>query len=165
MPAACVPRCVPRKSSNQTTTLILQCFDIRAVLNETLALHDVQDVERFANRIAHDALGASLRAHERDDLIAYLVAELWRASLSYDSARASSFSTHAYQLGRRRVIDWLRQERGRTRWKFSSGQHERERPDILSLDAPDGDQLAGPLAGGEVECEIGRPAYLRLLDG
>jgi hypothetical protein len=55
---------------------------------------------------------------------------------------------------------------GRTRWAWGNGiVYTRERPDILSLDAPvEGNQLGDTLAAGESHDEIDRsPSLERLL--
>jgi DNA-directed RNA polymerase specialized sigma24 family protein len=123
------------------------------VLNGRLALFDVDDTESLAARALADQLrsmGASLREHERDDALAYLIATVWEASLKYDPERFLSFSTFAYQLSRRRTIDWFRGRFGRTRWSLSNGyEHDRERPDIYPLEAALDGELEGALGGGQ----------------
>jgi excisionase family DNA binding protein len=66
------------------------------VLNGALALFDVDATESLAARALADQLrsmGASLREHEREDALAFLVATVWEASLKYDRERCSSFET------------------------------------------------------------------------
>ena len=55
------------------------------------------------------------------------------------------------------VVDFYRREFGRTRWQFSTYLHERERPNLLSLDDQrSAGELDGALAGGTGELEAGR---------
>jgi integrase len=48
-------------------------------------------------------MGATLRHHDHEDALSYVIAAVWQASLKYDPERSISFSTFAYQLSRRRV--------------------------------------------------------------
>jgi DNA-directed RNA polymerase specialized sigma24 family protein len=103
------------------------------VLNGRLELQGV-DVEALAARALGDQLGtmgATLRHDDHEDALSYVIAAVWQASLKYDPERSISFSTFAYQLSRRRTIDWFRGRYGRTRWTFGDGyQYDRERPNI-----------------------------------
>lgn len=122
------------------------------LLNGRLERHGV-DVEKLAHRAVSAYLTAR-RAHlqpaDRDDLVTYVVAELWRISVKFDPDRSAvSFSTHAYRLAGARCVDWYRLRFGRTRWQFGDGTvHARERPVPLSLDrvAADGHRLVDSLA-------------------
>jgi hypothetical protein len=110
------------------------------VLSGKLALHDVDDVEALAARALGDQLrsmGAHLSGHEHEDAITFLVEVVWETSLRFDPERCSSFSKFSYQLCRRRTIDFIRAKNGRTRWQFADSTHERQRPNVLSLDADD----------------------------
>lgn len=81
------------------------------MLAGTLQLHDVRDVEQFAGRAMVDELRARrirLEPADREDLHAYLVAAAWELSTRYDPARARLFSSYAYPILRKRVVDWLR---------------------------------------------------------
>jgi len=144
------------------------------MLHGRLELHGV-DVELLARR-ATNAWLSSHRAHlqeaDREDLVCYVVAEIWRASVGFDRERAGvSFASYGYQRASVRTVDWYRQRFGRTRWVFGDGRvHERERPVPLSLDAPgrndpDAGPLGASLAGGGGDpagsCD---PALARLLD-
>jgi DNA-directed RNA polymerase specialized sigma24 family protein len=137
------------------------------VLNGRLALFDVDDTEKLAARALADQLrsmGASLREHERDDALAYLIATLWEASLKYDRTRCSSFGRYAYQLSRRRTVDFIRQ-RGRTRWQFKDRVHERPATELVSLDDPGRSELDGALAGSSWDSEAGRLDLQRAING
>jgi DNA-directed RNA polymerase specialized sigma24 family protein len=97
-----------------------------------LALHDVDDAFALCSRVV-SLSGLSLRWHEREDLVAYLVSECWALSLRYEPG-GIRFSTWATGTLRRRVVDWQRQRNGRTRWQFAGRVYERERPDLVPLD-------------------------------
>lgn len=110
------------------------------MLNGTLQLHDLRDVEAAAHRIAEDYLKqrrAYLREHDRADLIAHLIGVAWELSLTHDTARGWSFSKRFYNVGMLRVTDWYR-----AHW------HDLRSPKPalpLSLDAPAGpDTPDGP---------------------
>jgi DNA-directed RNA polymerase specialized sigma24 family protein len=105
------------------------------MLSSTLTLHDVRDVESLCARVVERS-GVELRSHERDDLMAYLVSECWVLSRRYE-AGGIKFSTWATTTLKLRAIDWVRKERGRTRWQFTGRVHERKQPALLSLDNPD----------------------------
>jgi DNA-directed RNA polymerase specialized sigma24 family protein len=129
------------------------------LLGGRLALHDVDDVERLAARAVDDLLrrrNIILSHHRREDLAAYVIEKVWQASLIYDSARYRSFATLARTVARRRAIDWLRADLGRTRWQFHGHTYERELPALVSFDSPGGSELASTLPGGEGDFEAGR---------
>jgi DNA-directed RNA polymerase specialized sigma24 family protein len=119
-----------------------------------LQLHDIDDAERFVGAIVSRS-GFSLSFHDAEDLGEYLLVECWQLSLRYQ-AGGISFSTWAGNTLRRRSVDWIRQQNGRTIWRFGDGRvHERPRPVLLSLnmDGPDGDRLRSTLDEG-----VGDPA-------
>ena len=118
-----------------------------ALLSRPFALFDVRDVEGLALKAINDGQRVELRPHQRDDLCAYLIGEIWALSLRFDPARGS-FAAFAYHTARLRKIDWLRKEHGRTRWQFAGRTYERERPLLVSLDGPDRHQLDDALATG-----------------
>jgi hypothetical protein len=137
------------------------------LLNGRLELHGV---EPFVDRIVSVTLkrrNIVLSEHRREDLLAYAVAELWVASGKFDPARYSSFQQFADSVVRRRVIDFFRAELGRSRWQFGTHVYERERPLVLSLDAPltdGGGSLRDTLAGRTLDLgEPGLPDRLRRL--
>ncbi len=101
-----------------------------ALLGARLILHGV-DAEKIVRRALDDTLhrwGARLPPSDYDDALTDLIAMVWELSLSYDSERGPSFSTHAYRRVQLRTVDWYRTRYGSTRY--------RKRPEILSLDAP-----------------------------
>jgi len=86
------------------------------LLTQPWALHDIDDVERFCDRLLADYLrrrGAHLREHDREDAVSYLVATCWELSQTYDRSRNTSFSKHAYTILVKRVTDFYRQRFGR----------------------------------------------------
>jgi hypothetical protein len=140
--------------------------DTAAVLNGRLELHGL-DVEPFVERI----VDASVRsrnieifdAHRREDLLAYVVSELWVASRKFDERRYRSFGQFADAVARRKTIDWLRLDVGRTTWRFSTFTHERPLPDVLRLDSGGDHQLDIPDAGVEGDLAISRADLSRVL--
>jgi hypothetical protein len=82
------------------------------MLNGTLSLHDVRDVEAAAHRVAEDWLRqkrAYLREHHKADLVAYLIAIAYELSLNH-KPEVSSFSQRFYRTGSLRITDWYRSE-------------------------------------------------------
>lgn len=81
------------------------------LLNGTLQLHDIQDVEKFARRILDNHLRktrGTLNHTDTEDALAYLVETAWELSLTYNPERTSSFSKYAYTRLSLRIIDWYR---------------------------------------------------------
>ena len=139
------------------------------MLRGRLELHGV-DVEKLAHRAVSAFLAGRrvhLQAADRDDLVAYVTAELWRASVTFDPERSSGFSTYGYRLAGARCVDWFRLRFGRTKWTFGDGTvYQRERRQPLSLDArtPEGDSLADDLAGRPGDGEEDRGAFVAGLE-
>ena len=131
-----------------------------------LRLFDVEDTFGFCRRFLDDA-GTELSYHQREDLHAYLVSECWRISLEFDPDRGVYFSAFATGVLKRRRVDWLRKERGRTRWSFRGRIHERKLPSFTSLDAdgPERNRLGAALGAWGGDPAAGRdPELARLLD-
>lgn len=138
------------------------------VLNGVLSLGDIRDVEKLCDRIASQALGVSrvrgrtlgaeyagsftmqadsISQHDRNELLAYLIAETWVLWLRYDDSDdgrgRKTFSGYAVPQLRCRVLDWWRKKLGRGKgpgeWgavstdSLDDGEFER------SLGARDGD--------------------------
>jgi DNA-directed RNA polymerase specialized sigma24 family protein len=93
----------------------------------------------IASAIASSAQVADLRPHEHEDLCAYLIGVARELSIAYNPARGRvSFSSFLGTTARLRIIDWVRKERGRSKWSWSNGKsYERERPRLVSVDADD----------------------------
>jgi hypothetical protein len=144
------------------------------LLGGTLELHGV-DVEHVASkelrRTLHK-LGGFLDEHEREDALAYVISEVWRASLDFDPARGS-FDARANFVASRRLADWFRKRHGRSRWVWSSHTYERERPALVSLELPVGNSPSGERVRlGDTLGEVGgdpaadrSPDVSRLLGG
>jgi DNA-directed RNA polymerase specialized sigma24 family protein len=115
------------------------------VLNGTLSLQGIDDVEPFAVAIVQRSR-IELNHHDREDLITYLVETCWELSLRYEPG-GISFSTWAGATLRNRIVDWQRKRYGRTRYVFSDRVFERKLPELVSLDAdgPSGDSLGDTL--------------------
>jgi RNA polymerase sigma factor (sigma-70 family) len=124
----------------------------------TLRFHDVRDATAF---VAAIAAKSSLRLgyHDAEDLRQYLLVELWKLSERYEP-RGVSFSTVAGATLRKRVVDWQRQRFGRTRWAFADHVHERQQPELVSLDDPDRDHLGAAVAAGPSDHEADSDAAL-----
>jgi DNA-directed RNA polymerase specialized sigma24 family protein len=118
-----------------------------SLLSGRWQLEDVGDVEALVATLARD-VAADLQWHEREDLVAYLLGLVWERHEKWDREKTPSFRQFATYLLRLRIVDHCRQQRGRTRWTFSSGYtYERVRPELVSLEFPVGD---GELELGEV---------------
>jgi len=131
------------------------------LLSGQFSLHGL-DVEPFAARVVDRTLRRRnieiYSVHRREDLLAFVIAEVWVASRKFDARRYASFEQFAYSVAQRRVFDWIRLDAGRSRWAFgpnadhahAGGVYERERPELLSLDfereSGDG-ELDGALSG------------------
>lgn len=102
------------------------------MLNGTLSLHDIRDVEAFCTNIAEGPLRQH-NPHQQEDLIAYLVEECWILSTRYQPG-GITFSTWARATLQRRIHDHLRKRDGRTTWQFADRTYERERPILVSID-------------------------------
>lgn len=96
-----------------------------ALLSGVVSLHDVDDVEGLARRALDDSItswGARLSALDYEDAMSYLLEVMVRLAGSYDPAKGrNSFSTFAYRILRRRVVDWYREAKGDARY----GHHKR----------------------------------------
>ena len=115
------------------------------MLNSRLALHDVDDAEGFCAQLAGRA-GLELSFHEREDLLAFLIATCWFLSTKYEPG-GMAFSTYATYTLKLRIVDWQRAKKGRSKWQFKDSTYERPRVQLVSLDAldTDGDQLVDAL--------------------
>jgi hypothetical protein len=121
-----------------------------SLLRGRLALHDVDDAEKFCARILDDqlrAFGIRLRRHDEEDVLSYLIAEAWRLSVRYDPTVGQHFSTYARRQLRLRFVDHLRAQLGRTvQWRSNRGRIETPRRELLSLDgfvSEDGELVSG----------------------
>jgi hypothetical protein len=116
------------------------------VLNGRLSLWDIRDAEAFCKPIAQQAQLTS--HHDREELLAYLITELWILSKRYEPG-GITFSTWAGHTLRQRTYDWQRTRYGRTTWQFKDRTYTRTLPTIVSTDTlpggnrslstPDGD--------------------------
>lgn len=120
------------------------------MLNGKLELWDVRDTEALCGRVIQMS-GLELDHHEREELLAYLVALAWELSLEYEPGIIRrGFSLWVTTTLRRRVTDWHRQRNGRTKWQFANGRtHERQLPKFQSIDdRPELLDTYGPLEAG-----------------
>lgn len=87
---------------------------MRGVLNGVLPLGDIRDVEKLCDRVVAQATrGAALTPHQREELVAHLIGEVWILSLRFNPERGARFSTFVIGQLRLRVIDWQRRKMGR----------------------------------------------------
>jgi DNA-directed RNA polymerase specialized sigma24 family protein len=119
------------------------------LLPSKLVLHGV-DVKAACSRIGarYFAQNPGLLESDREDLIAYPLADAWRMSERYaPNSPKSRFGAWIEPTLQQRCIDWRRSKYGRTRWQFSSHTYERPREPDRRLDAPGrpGDPDAGDL--------------------
>lgn len=140
-----------------------------SVLAGTLVLHDVENVEKFAEATMKRALGgmgggATLNAADREDCLAYLISTTWELGERYDPAKSpngQSFSTYAGRILPLRVSSWYR-------IRFNgSDRARRETVEVLSLDAPIGradGQPGGARLGDTLAASTGDPAADRSPD-
>jgi DNA-directed RNA polymerase specialized sigma24 family protein len=117
------------------------------VLNGTLIRYGV-DLEAVSRAVAGAYLrriGAHLRAHQREDLLAYLVAAAWQISERFDPKRNDDFEGYLTALLSRRPTDWYRL----TIVDARHGDIEAKAAIALpySLDAPAGSQ-SDPIGDG-----------------
>jgi DNA-directed RNA polymerase specialized sigma24 family protein len=132
-----------------------------------LRLFDVHDTEAFCWHIVRSS-DLKLTYHEAEDLCAFLVSSAWEISLRFEPGRGVQFSRYARTRLRNKTTDWLRKERGRTKWTFSGGRvYERKLPSFVSFDTDisEGDQLDATLGTRTGDPTSDRdPALARILD-
>lgn len=156
------------------------------MLNGVLSLGDIRDVEKLCDRIATQALGHHLPRHasreeslvdgrrtglssnsisplEREELVAYLIAQVWELWLRYDQADdgrgRSTFSGYAVPQLRMRVLDWWRRKLGRQR----PGRDAKDNPGewgVLGIEALDDGELERSLSSGGGDSPLDRVASL-----
>jgi hypothetical protein len=132
------------------------------LLNGVLALHDVEDVEKLCRAVLAPFERRGM-VDDFEDALAELVGVCWQLGERYDRERdrRPNFAAYASLILSLRVHDRIRRVRGRTKWSFreerrESGRlprsYERERPVVLSLDAP----VGGP---GQMCAECRQPVF------
>lgn len=126
------------------------------MLNGTLTLHDIRDVEAYCTNI----LQRTNHPHDEDTL-AYLIATTWELSLTYQPGRLS-FSTWAGTTLRQRLNDHTRTTKGRTVWRFKNRTYTRTLPTITSLDDPHARQPE-PTPHGDPAADRDTDRLVRLL--
>jgi DNA-directed RNA polymerase specialized sigma24 family protein len=133
-----------------------------ALLSAPWKLHDVADVEALlVTAVARSRAARGLRPIEREDLLAELFRLAWQLSERYHGDDHRRFSTFLYAAAQRRTVDFVRSERGRTRWKSGDYVYERQLPELVSLD----DRLDDDHPGGNVDSSADRSQDLaRLLN-
>jgi hypothetical protein len=121
------------------------------LLSRPWSLFDVRDVEALCAQVVQRS-GLTLSYHEREDLLAYLLAVAWETSTRFEPGRIR-FSIFVTRTLRFRTVDWVRTYRGRSKWAFKDSTYERPRVQLVSLDAPDSNehQLVDTLAGSGLD--------------
>jgi hypothetical protein len=120
------------------------------LLGSRLALHDVEDVERFCAAIVQRSR-FNLGHYEHEDLTSYLIEECWQLSLRFEPG-GIRFSTYAGNTLGKRCHDWFRTHNGRTKWAFKDRVYERPpRPQFISLDHPECDRLGSSLGSSSLD--------------
>jgi hypothetical protein len=140
-----------------------------SLLGRQWTLREVADVEAFARCILEAKLerrGALLRPDLYEEAVACLLEVAFRADRSYDATYGGSFEQYLGWKISNGVVDFYRRELGRTRWQFRDFLHERERPNVISLDDQCREsELDGALIGSSWELEAGRLDFERALAG
>jgi hypothetical protein len=114
-----------------------------ALFGEPVVLWNIDDAERFASRIVERRRLDWLQAHERDDLVVFLVETAWELSLRYEPM-SFAFSQWVRPTLDRRVTDWLRRE-------FFDARYVSGPPELVPLDDPEHDRLGAALTGSSVD--------------
>jgi hypothetical protein len=114
------------------------------MLNGTLELHDIRDVEAFCATIlterigylqnAFDKAGRTFTSHNAEEYVTFLVERCWERSLDPNQWRTSFSGWVGVKLRHYDTVQYLRNELKRNTWKFATHTYERPRPIIESLD-------------------------------
>jgi DNA-directed RNA polymerase specialized sigma24 family protein len=125
-----------------------------------LRLHNVDDASAFCCAIVSRS-GLNLSFHDREDLEEFLLAECWRLSLRYQPGGPKDFDGWAARILRVRVVDWQRSRFGRTRYRYSNPDWNRDftPPSFVSYDGLDESLATGPGDPAD-DCD---PAFAGLL--
>jgi hypothetical protein len=97
--------------------------DVRGNVIGDVEAFCVTSVREFERRLPHP-----LAPEAVEDLLAYLIAESWRAAAAWDANRERlgwdrnyRLSTHLLRLHRKRVVDWMRATHGLASRTSSNG--------------------------------------------
>lgn len=111
------------------------------MLNGTLTLHDIRDVEAFTAAIIHQS-----NTPYNEDTHAHLIAETWILSTRYNPTQGSRFSAWAKHTLEHRLIDHDRTHNGDLRYQTGRAQHaahheplDGNKPLTLRRSSPDPD--------------------------
>src|SRR5690242_582702 len=101
------------------------------LLARPLAAHDVENLEalaRHALNVARTQMRVWLSESDDESAHAYMIERAWQLSVKFKPAPGRSFQKYCFWiLSRYSLTDWLRFERGRTRWEFSDHEHNRDK--------------------------------------
>jgi hypothetical protein len=139
-----------------------------SVLSQRWSLDDVEDVEGLCGKVLDNRMrrfGATLKADDREDALAFLLAWVWALSLRFDpwheATHRRSFSTFLYRRLEYAVVDWYRQ-------RFRDSRYHDEEIVVLSLDYDaDGElsELVESLSYGQEDPADGALDLRRVLAG
>lgn len=125
------------------------------MLNGTLTLHDINDVERYCTNILADKrnllestfakAGRPFTPHDAETYVTYLIEKCWERSRDETQWRTSFSGWVGTKLRHHDTIEYLRTELKRTVWKFADRTYERQRPTFTTLDDQLADTLPAPL--------------------
>ena len=122
------------------------------MLNGSLSLHDIADVESFCSRVVDKRGVTDFGYLDRDDLVLDLIVYVWRLSEQFDRRRGTAFSKFVSFALSRYIVDWKRATHGRDTWQFRDRTYHRPLPSFVSLehrpDEPDYGELDHADAGG-----------------
>jgi hypothetical protein len=114
------------------------------MLNGTLAIHDIRDVEAFCTDILNDRrnylesafakAGRAFTQHNAEDYITYLIERTWERSQDQTQWRTSFSGWVGTKLRHYDTVEYLRLELKRTVWKFADRTYERQRLILEPLD-------------------------------
>jgi DNA-directed RNA polymerase specialized sigma24 family protein len=110
----------------------------RSATSARLQLHDIKDVFAYCATIIHRCR-PHLQPQDHQDLHAYLIATCWELSRDFSPGHIT-FSTWAGNTLRQRLVDWERQQHGRTTWQFKDRTYHRPQPTLIPYNP---DTLAG----------------------
>jgi hypothetical protein len=134
---------LPERSLRRQPSVREPIQDHGPIIAGPWALHNVEDVERFAARIVERKRLDWLQPHERTDLLTFLIETTWELSERYEPI-GYEFSQWARPTLDKRVTDWLRKE-------FFDARYFSEPPELVSLDDSEHDDLGAALTGSGVD--------------
>jgi hypothetical protein len=154
-PNSTPPDCKQHKKSRPD---VQPSYYAHNILPTTLTLHDINDVEAFAERAVQRCGLTEYGYLDREDLLADCITFIWELSQNgkYNPALGSFSHTAGARLNHF-IVNWKRSQY-RTRWVFKDRIHERTPPTFTTLDnRPEHPHNPEPLdaAGSELQDLLG----------